>query len=218
MTTESTENYLITVYRLTANAPYAHIKDIAIGLGVSLPSVSEKVKRLAQRGYLVHQWREGVSLTDKGRIMALGLLRKHRLIETFLVNMLKYPIDEVDEEACRLEHAVSDRLADRLEAMLGYPKVDPHGHPIPTKKGTVAVADYQSLADVLPGQTVLVKQVSDRDRDKLRYLQGLGLVPGARVSVLEAAPFERPLSLDIDGAAVVIAWAMARNVSVTCAE
>ncbi len=218
MVTESVEMYLISVYRLTREAPYTSIKDIAAILGVSLPSVSEKVKRLAQRGYLVHKWREGVSLTEEGRLIALRVLRKHRLIETFLVEMLDYPLDEVHHEACRLEHAVSDRLIDRLEAVLGCPKVDPHGHPIPTKEGTVAVSDYQSLADALPGKKVMVCRVNDRDRGRLHYLRELGLVPGARVSVLEVAPFDGPLTLTVDGETVVIARATAREIGVTSAE
>jgi DtxR family Mn-dependent transcriptional regulator len=225
MVTEPTENLLAAIYRLTCEAPYASsgasyacTKDIAISLGVSQPTVSEKIVRLAEEGYLDHKWRKGVALTEKGRLMALGVLRRHRLIETFLVKVLEYSIDEVNEEACRLEHAVSDRLADAMDAMLGYPRVDPHGHPIPTKEGIVALADYQALADALPGQTVLVKQVNDRDKERLKYLKELGIVPGARISVLDAAPFGGPLSLDIDGKAAVIANGMARKVGVTSAE
>jgi DtxR family Mn-dependent transcriptional regulator len=215
METESTENYLIAVYRLTLEASHASTKDIATSLGVSLPSVSQKVARLAEQGYLVHRWHEGAILTEKGRGVALRVLRRHRLIETFLVRMLKYPLDEVHEEAHRLEHAVSDRLTDRLDRLLGYPKVDPHGHPIPTQDGNISVSEYQSLADILPGQTVVVRQVSDLDGERLHYLRKLGLVPGARVSVLEVAPFNGPLSIIINEATVAIARPMARRVMVT---
>jgi DtxR family Mn-dependent transcriptional regulator len=213
-TTESTENLLAAIYRLTRKAPLAHTKDIAVSLGLSLPTVSEKIVKLAEQGYLDHSWRKGVVLTEEGLAVALRVLRKHRLIETFLVEVLHFSIDEVNEEACILEHAVSDRLAEAMDAMLGHPKVDPHGHPIPNQKGSVAFFDYQSLADVLPGRTVIVKQVDDRDRTRLQYLQKLGLVPGARVSVLDVQPFDGPLTLKIGGETVVIAQAMARKIGI----
>lgn len=216
--TEPTENMLTAIYRLTREAPYAHTKDIAISLGVSPPTVSEKIVKLAEQGYLDHQWRKGAALTPEGRIIALRVLRKHRLIETFLVEVLKFSIEEVDEEACRLEHIVSDGFVDAIDAILGNPGEDPHGHPIPTKEGDVPIAEYQSLADALPGWTVVVKQVSDRDRNHLHYLKELGLVPGATVSVLEVAPFDGPLSLTVKGKAVVTARSMARKVSITAAE
>jgi DtxR family Mn-dependent transcriptional regulator len=218
MASESTENYLLTIYRLTCSSPDASTKDIASYLGVSAPSVSEKIIRLSEQGYIEHHWRRGVTLTEKGRKTALKVLRKHRLIELFLVNVFKYSLDEVNEEACRLEHAVSERLADAMEAMLGYPETDPHGHPIPSREGAVPRSDFLSLADAPPGKPVLVSQVSDHDSDKLHYLTGIGVVPGAKICVLEAAPFDGPLSLDVEGKTAVIAHALARNVGVTPEE
>jgi len=216
--TEPTENILTAIYRLTREAPYARTKDIAASLGVSLPTVSEKIVKMAEQGYLDHQWRKGVALTRKGRVIALRVLRKHRLIETFLVEVLKYSIEEVDEEACRLEHAASERFVDAVDAILGHPCEDPHGHPIPTKEGNVPFTEYQSLADALPGWTAVIKQVSDRNRHHLCYLKELDLVPGARVSVLEVAPFDGPLSLTVEGKAVMVARSMARKVSITVVE
>lgn len=215
MATESKEDFLVAVYRLTREGSYARTKDIAVSLGVSLPTVSERIVRLAEQGYLDHQWRHGVLLTEKGHLFALNILRKHRLIETFLVNVLKFPIDEVNDEACRLEHAVSDRFIQAVDALLGYPKIDPHGHPIPSEEGTVAVFEFQALVDVLPGKTVIVKQVSDRDRDQLHYLHELGIVPGARITILEIAPFDGPMSLEINSKTVAISQAIARKVDVT---
>lgn len=215
MITEATENLFAAIYRLTCDSSYASTKDIADSLGVSMPTVSEKIVRMAEQGYLDHKWRKGVALTQKGRLIALRVLRKHRLIETLLVEVLKFTIDEVNEEACRLEHAVSDRLTDAIDAILGYPNVDPHGHPIPSKEGTIGEFAYQPLSDALSGWTVVVKQVSDRDRDQLHYLRGLGIVPGARISVLDVAPFDGPLSLNIDGKTVVVAQAVARRVGIT---
>jgi DtxR family Mn-dependent transcriptional regulator len=214
MVSASTENYLATIYRLTRETPAASTKDIAESLGLSPPSVSEKIIRLAEEGYLDHKWRQGVSLTEKGTAVALQVLRKHRVIESFLVKILNYSIEEVNEEAHRLEHAVSHRLIDAMEALLEYPKTDPHGHPIPSKEGTVAAADFHSLAEQSAGKTVQVSQVSDQERERLRYLTDLGIVPGARITVVEAAPFEGPLTIDVDGTKVVIALDMARTVGV----
>ncbi|MFQ5611881.1 MAG: metal-dependent transcriptional regulator [Anaerolineae bacterium] len=218
MQTESTEMYLITVYRLTRKAAHASTKEIAEMLGVSPPSVSERVKRLAERGYLVHAWREGAALTEEGRRIAINILRKHRLIETFLAETAGYAIDEIHDEACQIEHAMSDRLADRLEAMLGYPEVDPHGHPIPRKDGSVAELDFQSLADVSPGVTVTIRQVSDWDQAQLQYLRKLGLVPGIEILVQDAAPFQGPLTLQLDTQTIAIARSIAEDIGVTLHE
>jgi DtxR family Mn-dependent transcriptional regulator len=159
-----------------------------------------------------------VTLTPSGRLEALRVLRKHRLIETFLVEVLKLPVDEVNEEACRLEHAVSDRVTDAMDAALGFPATDPHGHPIPDREGSVDEVAYQSLADALPGWTVLVKQVNDRDRDRLHYLKGLGVLPGVRLTVRAIAPFGGPINLDISGKDVVVAQSMARVIGIKRVE
>lgn len=206
--------YLITVYRLTRWAPSASTKDIADMLGISPPSVSERLKRLTEQGYLHHAWREGTTLTEQGERIAINVLRKHRLIETFLVKLAGYTLDEIHDEACQMEHAITDRLADRLEVLLNYPTVDPHGHPIPTKTGEVPALTYRSLAQVEPGQTVVIRQVSDWDPAQLRYLRELGLTPGVEVTVVEKAPFAGPLSLSLTGKTVVIAPAIAETIGV----
>jgi len=215
MRTEATEMYLITVYRLTRLAPRASTKDMATLLNISQPSVSEQLKRLAQQGFLNYQWREGATLTERGERVAINVLRKHRLLETFLVKMVGYEVDEVHKEACDMEHAISDRLADRLEVMLGHPSVDPHGHPIPTKEGEVAELAYRVLADASPGQTVTISQVSDWEPEELHYLRQLGLTPGTEVTVSTIAPFDGPLTLDVDGRSVAIARDLAQKIGVS---
>jgi DtxR family Mn-dependent transcriptional regulator len=215
MQTESTEMYLITVYRLTRQMPRATTKDIANLLKISQPSVSEQLKRLAKQGYLKHEWREGAALTEKGERIAINVLRKHRLIETFLVEMAGYAIDEIHDEACQMEHAISDRLADQLEAMLGYPQVDSHGHPIPDKDGSVARLDFLPLADVSPGETVVIRQVSDWEREEIQYLRELGLVPGTAVTVSTVAPFDGPLTLEVEEKTIALARSIAQKIGVT---
>lgn len=206
--------YLITIYRLTRQSHYASTKDIADMLGVSPPSVSERIKRLTREGYLNHVWREGTNLTEQGRHIAVNVLRKHRLIETFLVEMAGYEIDEIHDEACQIEHAISDRLADRLEMMLDQPDVDPHGHPIPSKEGQVATLSFQPLTDVSPGQTAVIHQVSDWDREQLSYLRSLDLVPGVEVHVVDQAPFDGPLMLELKGKTVALAREIAETIGI----
>ena len=215
MQTEATEMYLITVYRLTRQLSRASTKDIATLLKISQPSVSEQLKRLTKQGYLNYQWREGATLTEKGERIAINVLRKHRLIETFLVKMANYTIDEIHDEACQIEHAISDRLADQLEVILDYPKVDPHGHAIPDKDGVVAHPNYLSLAEVSSGETVTIRRVSDWEQEELRYLCALGLVPGTRVIVSNVAPFDGPLSLEIDGENIAVARPLAEKIGVS---
>ena len=124
MYSESTEMYLITIYRLTRNAASASTKAIAEMMNISQPSVSERLKRLAKQGYLDYAWREGATLTPEGERIAVNVLRKHRLLETFLVEMAGYALDEIHDEACRMEHAISDRLADRLVVELMQHRLD----------------------------------------------------------------------------------------------
>lgn len=211
---ESTEMYLITVYRLTRQAPAASTKDIADMLNVSPPSVSERIKRLTEQGYLNHAWREGTTLTEAGERIAVNVLRKHRLVETFLVEMAGYTLDEIHDEACHIEHAISDRLADRLEVILKHPTVDPHGHPIPTKNGEVAVVTYHPLAEVEPGERVVIRQVSDWDNAQLNYLQSLGLVPGVEIEILDRAPFDGPLTVKLGSKVFALAQDIAQTVGV----
>jgi len=218
MLSESTEMYLITVYRLTDDGrPFASITETANMLGIKHSSASEKVRRLAEQGYLRHDQREGVALTDEGRRIAVNVLRKHRLIKTYMVNLGGYTLDEVYDEACRLEHAITDRFADSLERLLNYPEVDPHGYPIPTRDGQVARLNYASLNDFSPGDVVIVRRIEAHNQEKLTYLRELGLVPGAAVTVESIAPFDGPLMLRIAGrpSFVHIAPSLAQEVEVS---
>ncbi len=178
MLSESTEMYLKAVYRLTQRESYAATSKLAAALGVSPASVSEKIKSLAERGYLIHEWREGVVLTPEGRKVALNILRKHRLVSAFLVEKVGYEIDEVYEEACNLEHAVSDHLVNRFEEILGFPKVDPLGNSIPDRDGRVENRRYRMLSEMSAGKTVVVQALETVDKKRLTYLRSVGA--GAR--------------------------------------
>src|SRR6266700_3180332 len=152
-------------------------------------TVTQLFKWLADRGYVRYTPYHGVELTETGQAMATELVRRHRLLELFLVRVMGFPLDEVDAEAEQVEHAISDAFVERMDALLGHPTEDPHGDPIPNNVGGVVVPISQPLSTVLPGQQVIVQRVSDDNPDLLRYLASLGLIPGALVQVETVAPF-----------------------------
>ncbi|MCD4672517.1 MAG: metal-dependent transcriptional regulator [Anaerolineaceae bacterium] len=215
MLSESTEMYLKEVYRLTQRESYASTSKLAAALGVSPASVSEKIKSLANQGYLIHEWREGVVLTPEGKKVALNILRKHRLVSMFLVEKVGYQIDEICEEACSLEHAVSDRLVNRFEEILGFPSVDPLGNPIPDRSGRIKPRHYRMLSEISVGKTVVVQALETVDSKRLKYLRKLGLVPGSEVMIHDVAPFEGPLTVMVGKKKVAIAPALAAIVGVS---
>lgn len=153
-------------------------------------TVTQLFKWLAERGYVRYTPYHGVELTQSGLMMATELVRRHRLLELFLVQSMGFPLDEVDAEAEHLEHAISDAFVDRMDALLGHPTEDPHGDPIPSKTGGVVVTKSQPLATVQPGQQVIVQRVHDDRPDLLRYLTELGLIPGTLLEVVAIAPYD----------------------------
>jgi DtxR family transcriptional regulator, Mn-dependent transcriptional regulator len=160
-------------------------------------TVTQLFKWLAERGYVQYTPYHGVELTDSGLLMATELVRRHRLLELFLVQSMGFPLDEVDTEAEHLEHAISDTFVDRMDALLGHPTEDPHGDPIPNKAGGVVVAKSQPLSTVQPGQNVIVQRVNDDHPDLLRYLTELGLIPGALVQVQAVAHYDGVFTIRI---------------------
>ncbi len=152
-------------------------------------SVTQLFKWLSERGYVRYVPYHGVELTDMGHVMATELVRRHRLLELFLVHEMGFPLDEVDAEAEQLEHAISEAFVDRMDTLLGNPTEDPHGDPIPNKAGSVTASVGEPLSTVQAGLQVIVQRVSDDRPDLLRYLTELGLVPGVLVSVEAVAPY-----------------------------
>lgn len=211
--TPAMQDYLKAVYRLQEAGPVT-TQRIAEELGVSGPSVTNMVKRLAEVGLLRHARYHGAELTPAGERVALEVTRHHRLIERFLVERLGFGWDEVHEEADRLEHHISEQLEARIDAALGHPAVDPHGDPIPSPEGTVAEPGEARLVELAAGDRAVVRQVSDRDPARLRYLGGLGLVPGAAVELVAVLPFDGPIRLLVDGTEHVIGRSLAAAVNV----
>jgi DtxR family Mn-dependent transcriptional regulator len=193
--TRSIEDYLKTIYELEQDGAPAQTSAIAEALDVAAPSVSGMVKRLSELDLLRHVPYKGVQLTQDGRDAALNLLRRHRIVETYLTSKLGYDWDSVHEEAERLEHAVSDELIERMAMALGNPHYDPHGAPIPTKDGTVEATDHVALAEVAVGEVAQLKMVSDKDPARLRFVASLGLKPGVTFEVLGRQPFQGPTTI-----------------------
>ncbi len=172
---------------------------LAARMGVRAATVSDGIRRLTEQGFLVHEPYGAVELTEAGRRHALAMVRRHRLIETFLVEMLGYPWDQVHDEAEVLEHAVSDTLVDRIDAALGHPARDPHGDPIPTAEGDPRRPDATRLTKARPNAPHRVVRISDADPAVLRYLGERGIRLDARVTVLEARSFAGDVVLAVDG-------------------
>ena len=193
----SVEDYLKAVYRLTEREEDAATSDIAERLGVAPASVTGMIKRMAESGLLEHEPYRGARLTERGRQAALAVMRRHRIIESYLINKLAYDWSSVHEEAERLEHAVSDELIERMAFALGEPRYDPHGAPIPTRDGVIERPAYVRLADVNEGARVTLRQVGDDDSERLRYLKGIGLVPMVEMQVLDKQPFGGPITVRV---------------------
>ncbi|MFT3900268.1 MAG: metal-dependent transcriptional regulator [Gordonia sp. (in: high G+C Gram-positive bacteria)] len=173
---------------------------IAEKLEVSPSTASEGIRKLAEQGLLEHEKYGAVTLTDKGRRAAVGMVRRHRLLETYLVSELGYGWDEVHDEAEVLEHAVSDRLMERIDAKLGHPSRDPHGDPIPSPGGEIASPDVCLLADLADGESGVIARISDTDPAMLRYFNEVGIALDRSVRVADKRPFAGTTTVTVDGA------------------
>jgi len=197
--THAIEDYLKAIWKLSHSVGGGRVpvRDIAQHLNVSAPSVTGMVQKLKTMKLLHYTRYGGVSLTPRGRKIALEIVRHHRLWELYLYTRLGVPLERVDGEAERLEHVLSDDMEDLLSRALGDPTHDPHGDPIPTKAGGLERVKGIPLSKLEKGTHATVARVSDRHADKLRYMVSLGLLPGARVTVMGRAPFRGPITLRV---------------------
>lgn len=173
-------------------------KMLAEKIGVSASTASESIRKLAEQGLVDHEKYGAVTLTDAGRRAALEMVRRHRLLETFLVNELGYAWDEVHDEAEVLEHAVSDRLVARMDAKLGFPRRDPHGDPIPASDGQVPTPPARQLWACEDGDAGTVARISDADPEMLRYFAGVGINLDSRLRVVTRREFAGMISVAIE--------------------
>ena len=186
MATITVENYLKHVLLLSdGSEELVPMGALATALAVVPGTATTMVKSLADEGLLEHQPRQGVRLTAEGRRVALNVLRKHRLVETFLVNVLKMDWSTVHDEAEQLEHAISDEVLDRLDALLGHPEADPHGDPIPSRQGKLSAHVYATLATCVTERALRIVRVTEQSAEFLRFAEQNGLQPGTAVRVSE---------------------------------
>lgn len=191
------QDYLKAIFAIEREDLPAGTNAIATRLDVSAGSVTGMLKRLVGHGLVEHEPYRGARLTEEGRGEAVRLVRRHRLIELFLVRVLGVPWDRVHEEAERLEHAATDELVARMEELLGHPAVDPHGAPIPEAGRPFREPSFPTLLEAPVNVPLVLRQVSDEDPEALRYLEGLGLLPGKELRVLGRAPMRGPLRVRV---------------------
>lgn len=197
--TISIQDYLKHIYELTENGESASTNALAKKLNISAPSVTGMVQKLASAkpALVEYQKHQGVTLTTEGRRAALEVIRHHRLLEAWLVQTLGYSWDEVHEEAERLEHVISEDFERRIAAAMGNPLRDPHGELIPTADLNMPLEDATPLSALRPEQTGTVQCIKAPDAELLRYLESLGLVPGAQIEVNDYSPFDHNLTVKV---------------------
>ncbi len=211
---ESTEEYLEAVYRLEREGPGVTTSGLAAELGVAPASVSGMLKRLASEGYLEYRARGEARLSQKGLEVAVRVMRRHRLAERLLTDVLGMPWDEVHAEACRLEHAISARVEERLLVLLGDPQTCPHGLPIPPADLSEPHRPGVPLAQLSSGDAATVAEVTEELSEMLRYLGQIGVRPGAELRVIEKAPLGGPVTIEVGELRSAISLELARTISV----
>ena len=194
----SVEDYLKAIYALSDSGDAASTSAIAAALDIQPASVTGMVKRMAESGLLEHVPYKGVRLTEPGTLEALKVVRRHRIIETYLCEKLGYSWDDVHDEAERLEHAASDNLIEQMARALDFPSHDPHGAPIPTRAGDIETTELATLADASPGDRLTIRAVRDEDPSDLRSMAADGLVPGAKVRVHMGTGTEGFVDVSVD--------------------
>lgn len=194
----ATEDYLKALYRLGPEEPVA-TNALAGELGVSAPSATEMLKRLAEQDLVHRKPYKGATLTKKGTKVALEVVRHHRLLELYLKEVMGYSWDELHEEAERLEHHISETFENKIDELLGHPTRDPHGHPIPSRDGDAEEIATDRLADLEAGDRAVVCHLADEDPALLGHLEERGLMPGAALEVTGAEAFEGPLTVRVEG-------------------
>ncbi|MBL7977113.1 MAG: metal-dependent transcriptional regulator [Bacteroidetes Order II. Incertae sedis bacterium] len=206
MLSQATQDYLKLIYRLETEGRRPSTNDLAKGMDVAAASVTNMLKRLADLKLVTYTSYRGVSLTDSGRLIALEMLRHHRLIETYLAQALGYSLDQLHDEAEHLEHHISEQFEERIDALLGYPRYDPHGDPIPSKEGLIPPRCNNALSEAALEVDWVVRRISDHSKELLRYLMQCHLVPETKVRIMDKAPFEGPLTLRIGENEVVVGY------------
>jgi len=213
--TTSEENYLKVIYHLSNLSPKGvNTNAIAAMLDTKASSVTDMLKKLSEKNWINYQKYQGVSLTDKGKLNAKIIVRKHRLWEVFLVEKLGFAWDEVHEVAEELEHIQSEKLINQLDQFLNFPSFDPHGDPIPNAKGEIIKIEKQLVSEIEVGRTITCVGVKDTSVDFLQYLNKQNISLGTKMKVLEKEPFDGTLKIEINNSVLVISDKIANNLYV----
>ncbi len=212
------EDYIKNIYKLQNDRDKVTTSSLADALNVSAASVTDMIKKLSDRSLINYMPYQGVELTRSGKKMALRTLRRHRLWEMFLVEFLDYTWDEVHDEAEKLEHIMSEDLEERIDKALGYPKHDPHGHPIPTKNGEIVEDDHPSLADLKVNDSGIVIRVNDASQSLLKHMASIGIQIQSPVKVLDIVEFDGSMLVQILENDVYVSRQVARNIFVDIEE
>lgn len=214
MLNKSIEDYLKNIYSIQLVSGKVTTSLLAEKLNISAAAVSEMISKLSGKGYIKNTPYKGFELARKGEVIAINLVRKHRIWEVFLLEYLNYPWEKVHNEAENLEHASSDELILRMDKFLDYPKFDPHGHPIPDKAGNIAPYKIIPAADLMRGDTAVIRQVSDESPEVLLYLSKAGLKLNDEIKVIEKISFDNSLSIHFKSGNIFLSEKLAKNIFV----
>ncbi|MBI1256623.1 MAG: metal-dependent transcriptional regulator [Chloroflexi bacterium] len=211
---KSVEDFLKAVFTLQQQEERVSTNTLVDALNIKAPSVTDMAQRLVTAGLVDYQKYRGVVLTEAGREIALRVIRRHRLIELYLVRELGYELREVHDEAERLEHAVSDHFVAAIARKLGNPHIDPHGDPIPSPDGVINEQPLQPLTELAPGVKVTIARLKTNDSEMIQHMLDRGFRLNARIEVLERDPFNGPITALVDGKRRVVGHHVAENILV----
>lgn len=198
LTTDGMYEYLAAIYKLGSDGDKVTTSALAETMHVTPAAASSMLKRLEESEFVQRSSAQGIVLCEPGRLAALQLVRRQRLLEVFLVEVMGFTWDQVSAEAHRMEHSVSAAFEDRMDELCNYPTHCPHGDPIPRKDGELPEENLVSVIDLEPGQQALLRRVGTNDASVLRYLGQLDLVPGSKIKLIERAPFNGPITLQVE--------------------
>ena len=210
--------YLAEIYRIQDEHPEATLSQLADGMNVSLQAASRMIRRMAEEGLIIHEPYKGFQLTPKGERIALQVLRRHRLLERFLVDVMGFGWHEVHEMTETLERGITDKLSERMAELTGHPTRCPHGEPIPSRDGVMPVVIDRPLTEWPVGEPGRVSRVKTHEPEKLIYLRDVNLVPGAPLIVTGRSPLEGPVHLEANGDRLVLGNNLASEIYVEAIE
>jgi DtxR family transcriptional regulator, Mn-dependent transcriptional regulator len=213
MLSQAVQDYLKAIYKLQVDG-LVSTTEISKEMNVSGASVTGMLKRLANMNLVDYNSYKGVKLTKSGEKIALEIIRHHRLLELYLKEVMGFSLEQVHDEACRLEHYISDEFGDKIDTMLGNPTFDPHGHPIPSKNGKMPIIKECKLIDCTVGTNVIIKRLADDDKKLLGYLEEHRFLPGINLNIVEKAPFNGPITVLKEGEKEIIGFEISKKIFV----